>query len=159
MSLQRDCAVVRLADASLAREACDVVRRSITHCCTLDHRNDPAVLDAWLANKTPDNVARWMTAPGAMAWGALYNGELIGFALAVKGSLALCYVVPEVLYQGVGRALLLAAEAGAREAGLDTLVLESTRTADAFYRRQGYEPSAGVQSWNGLEAQPMRKRL
>jgi hypothetical protein len=38
-------------------------------------------------------------------------------------------------------------------------VLESTRTAEAFYRRQGYEPSAAVQSWNGLQAQPMRKRL
>ena len=68
-------------------------------------------------------------------------------------------VVPEVLHKGVGRALLLAAEAGAREAGSGVLVLESTRTAEAFYRRQGYEPSAAVQSWNGLQAQPMRKRL
>lgn len=159
MSLEKACSVIRLADASLAREACGVVRRSITYCCTLDHRNDPAVLDAWLANKTPDTVARWMTSPGAMAWGAFYNGEIVGFALVAGGSLALCYLVPEVLHQGVGRVLLLAAEAGARETGLDALVLESTRTAEAFYRRQGYEPSATVQSWKGLQAQPMRKRL
>lgn len=159
MSLDKPCSVIRLADASLSREACGVVRRSITHCCTMDHHNDAAALDAWLVNKTPDNVATWMTAPGAMAWAALCNGELVGFALVTHASLALCYVVPEVLHTGVGRALLLAAEAGVRDAGLKVLVLESTHTAEAFYRRQGYEPSAAVQSWNGLQAQPMYKRL
>lgn len=161
VSMQRTyhVSVIRLSGTSQAREACDVVRRSITQCCALDHANEPAVLQAWLANKTPENLAAWMLAPGAMSWGALRSGELVGFALLTGDSLALCYVVPEVLHQGVGHALLTAAEVGARQAGLEAVSLESTRTAEAFYRRNGYRPDGAVQRWAGLQAQPMRKRL
>ncbi len=84
---------------------------------------------------------------------------MVGFALLTQDKLALCYVVPQALHQGVGRALLLAAEAGARQACIAALVLESTRTAEAFYRRHGYEPAGAVQAWAGLQAQPMCKRL
>ena len=50
-------------------------------------------------------------------------------------------------------------EAHAREAGLTTLDLDSTRTAEPFYRRHGYVPHGVAQTWAGLQAQPMRKRL
>ena len=50
-------------------------------------------------------------------------------------------------------------EAHAREVGLATLDLESTRTAEPFYRRHGYVPHGVVQTWAGLQAQPMRKVL
>jgi hypothetical protein len=30
--------------------------RSIAELCVLDHRNDPAILARWLANKTPEIV-------------------------------------------------------------------------------------------------------
>ena len=84
---------------------------------------------------------------------------MVGFALLTGATLALCYVVPDALHQGVGRALLVAAEAHAQQAGLAVLWLESTRTAEAFYRRNGYEPAFALQSWAGLQAQPMRKVL
>lgn len=162
---------VRRAQATEAAQACEVVRQSITHFCALDHRHDPAVLAAWLANKTADHLAAWMAAPHAMAWGAYWGiglgadrgaevgSTMVGFALLTQGKLALCYVVPQALHQGVGRALLLAAEEGARQAGIAALVLESTRTADAFYRRHGYEPAGAAQAWAGLQAQPMCKQL
>ncbi len=125
----------------------------------LDHANDAAILSAWLANKTHENLAAWMAAPGAAAWGA-YRGEtMVGFALRAQATLALCYVVPDALHRGVGRALLQNIEAHAREAGLATLDLESTRTAEPFYRRHGYVPHGVAQTWAGLQAQPMRKRL
>lgn len=142
-----------------AETACAVVRQSITHCCVLDHANDATILTAWLANKTPENLAAWIAAPGAVAWGA-YRGEtMVGFALRAQAVLALCYVVPDALHQGVGRALLQQVEAHAREVGLADLGLESTRTAEAFYRRNGYAPHGAVQTWAGLQAQPMRKVL
>ena len=145
--------------ADAAEAACTVTRQSITHCCVLDHANDAAILTAWLANKTPENLAAWMVAPGAAAWGA-YRGEtMVGFALRAQATLALCYVVPEALHRGVGRALLQNIEAHAREAGLATLDLESTRTAEPFYRRHGYVPHGVAQTWAGLQAQPMRKVL
>lgn len=140
-----------------AEAACTVIRQSITHCCVLDHANDPAILTAWLANKTPENLAAWMSAPSAKAWGAYRGDTMVGSALLTRAKLALCYVVPEALHQGVGLALLREAEAHARQSRLAALGLESTRTAEAFYRRNGYEPAGAVQSWAGLQAQPMRK--
>ena len=134
---------VRRANATEAAQACDVVRQSIPHCCTLDHHDDPHVLAAWLANKTADRFAAWMTAPGAMAWGSYRGGDgggcMVRFALLMQSKLALCYVVPQALHQGAGRALLLAAQDAARQAGVAAAELESTRTAEPFYLRQGYE--------------------
>lgn len=145
--------------AHAAADACTVVRQSITHCCALDHHHDTTILNAWLANKTPENLSAWISAPDAMAWAA-YRGEaMVGFALLTRTTLTLCYVVPGALHQGVGRALLREAEAHARESGLAALGLESTQTAEAFYRRNGYEPAGAVQVWAGLKAQPMHKVL
>ncbi|MDP3228218.1 MAG: GNAT family N-acetyltransferase [Acidovorax sp.] len=124
-----------------------------------DHGNVPTILAAWLANKTPENMAAWISAPGAAAWGAYRAETMVGFALLTHATLALCYVVPDALHQGVGQALLAEAEAHARQAGLAALGLASTRTAEAFYCRNGYEPAGALQSWAGLQAQPMRKVL
>jgi GNAT superfamily N-acetyltransferase len=147
------------AGAISAEAACHVVRQSITHCCAPDHGNDPAILTAWLANKTPENLAAWMAAPGAAAWGAYRSDALVGFALLSHATLALCYVLPEALHRGVGRALLHAAEAHARQMDVTVLGLESTRTAQAFYLRNGYETAGPVKTWAGLQAQPIRKVL
>jgi GNAT superfamily N-acetyltransferase len=117
------------------------------------------VLAAWLANKTPENLAAWIAAPGAAAWGAYRADVMVGFVLRRHATLALCYVLPEALHQGVGRGLLREAEAHARQAGVTALELESTRTAQAFYLRNGYVPAGAVQVWAGLQAQPMRKPL
>lgn len=142
-----------------AQAACSVIRESVTHCCALDHGHDPAILTAWLANKTPENLAAWISAPGAAAWGAYRGDTMVGFALLARATLALCYAVPEALHQGVGRALLLHVETHARKVGLSAVDLESTRTAERFYRRHGYVPHGAVQTWAGLQAQPMRKVL
>lgn len=142
-----------------AQAACTVIRQSITHCCALDHGHDRAVLSAWLANKTPENLAAWMSAADAVAWGAYRGNTMVGFALLARATLALCYVVPEALQQGVGRAMLQQAEAHARSVGLTALRLESTRTANSFYRRNGFEPDGALQSWAGLQAQSMHKML
>lgn len=150
---------IRSVASNTAAHACTVIRQSITHCCAIDHHNDAAILSAWLSNKTPENLAAWIAAPGAAAWGAYRGQAMVGFALLTRATLALCYVVPEALHQGVGRSLLLKAEAHARREGVITLSLDSTRTAEAFYRRNGYEPSGPTQAWAGLVAQPMRKHL
>ena len=47
----------RLEDAD---HACNVLRRSISQLCVADHGSDPAIINAWLANKTPETVARWI---------------------------------------------------------------------------------------------------
>ena len=95
-----DTLCVMPVGADAAEAACTVTRQSITHCCVLDHANDAAILTAWLANKTPENLAAWIAASGAAAWGA-YRGEtMVGFALRAQATLALCYVVPDALHRG-----------------------------------------------------------
>jgi GNAT superfamily N-acetyltransferase len=150
---------IRTLHPDAAAAACAVVRQSIAQCCAQDHHNDPHTTDAWLANKTPEQFARWMAAPGAMAWGAFRDGALVGVALLRQNQLALCYVLPSALHQGVGHALLMATEDAARQAGHTTMVLESTCTAHAFYARHGYAPAGDRVGWAGLWAQPMRKPL
>jgi GNAT superfamily N-acetyltransferase len=61
-------------------------------------------------------------------------------SLSAAGLILLCYVLPEVQFGGVGRALLEAVEAEARLRGLLELSLESTLSARAFYSRHGYNP-------------------
>lgn len=148
----------------VAQQACQVVCASITHCCVADHGGDAQVLRGWLANKTRDNLAVWMSATGAMAWGAYCTegaeASMVGFALVARpATLALCYLLPAALYRGIGRALLHAAEAGARDAGADALVLDSTRTGLSFYLRNGYAPAGDAFTWAGLWAQPLSKSL
>jgi hypothetical protein len=55
---------IRDAVVADAPAACDVLRRSIAELCGADHKGDPAILERWLANKTPESVASWMTQPG-----------------------------------------------------------------------------------------------
>ena len=52
--------LIRDAIPSDAEQACDVMRRSIIDLCAVDHRCDPAILERWLANKTPEIAATWI---------------------------------------------------------------------------------------------------
>lgn len=144
------------ADAS---NACSVVRRSITECCLADHQGNASTINSWLANKTPENFEAWLSAPKSIAFGAYLDQTLVGIVLVSGSTVALCYVIPEVLHKGVGRALLAQAQSCAVSVGVEYLELESTRTAEAFYARNGFEPSGPLQSWENLKAQPMRKRV
>lgn len=77
----------------------------------------------------------------------------------VMGEVLLCYVAPEVQFKGVGKALLGFMEDKASEYGLDAFYLESTRSAQAFYLRNGFVISGPVVQAFGISGQPMRKKL
>lgn len=139
--------------------ACSVVRASIAECCFPDHHGDPRVMKTWLANKTPENFEAWFASPRAIPLGAFDGGKLVGVALVSGSSLNLCYVTVEALHRGIGRSLLRAAENLARGGGVEELHLESTRTAEAFYLRNGFRPSGPVRLWAGMQAFPMSKHL
>ncbi|MDC8756464.1 GNAT family N-acetyltransferase [Janthinobacterium fluminis] len=143
---------IRIATSTDAFEACNVLRRSITECCSLDHKDDPAILDAWLGNKTPQMVASWFASATNFSLVAVEAGEVVGVALLTRaGKLALCYLLPEARRHGVGRALLARIEAQAREWGMKALQLHSTATAQGFYAAQGYIASGNVKSPYGVE--------
>jgi GNAT superfamily N-acetyltransferase len=150
---------IRPAVRADAEGACRVLRRSITESCRADHRDDPALIAGWLENKTPDNLRAWIQSRGYLVV-AEHNGEIVGVAmLGGNGKITLCYLLPELRFQGVGRQLLAALETEARARGVTVLRLESTKTALSFYQRNGYAEAGVVHSEVGLDAHRMEKVL
>jgi GNAT superfamily N-acetyltransferase len=151
---------IRTATTDDAQAACRVLRRSISECCGADHHGPSDVLDNWLGNKTPDNVASWIASPSNYTVVALRDGELCGVALLTQaGKLSLCYVLPETLHCGVGKALLQAVEAQARSWGVSVLRLHSTATARDFFARNAYVLAGKEKSCYGVECDFFWKKL
>jgi GNAT superfamily N-acetyltransferase len=151
---------IRPAALHDATGACSVLRRSITESCVLDHRHQSDILQSWLGNKTPDNVASWIASPSNYTLVAERDGEVVGVALVTQaGKLSLCYLLPEVQHAGIGKALLNGVEAQARAWGVSVLRLHSTATARDFYARNGYVLAGKEKSCYGVECDFFWKKL
>jgi GNAT superfamily N-acetyltransferase len=119
--------------------ACRVLRESIARLCVADHGNDPAILNAWLANKTPEIVAAWAKQSGNSLLLAVEGDAILGVgSVTDAGEITLNYVAPDARFRGVSRALLKALEARAMERGNLRCTLASTDTAHRFYQSAGY---------------------
>ena len=76
-----------------APAACEVIRRSIIELCAADHHNDPAILDRWLANKTPEIVTSWMAKPGNSVLVAAEGDVILAVgSVTDEGEITLNYV-------------------------------------------------------------------
>jgi GNAT superfamily N-acetyltransferase len=151
---------IRTALPSDAPAACSLLRRSIEECCEPDHCGRAGVLDAWLSNKTPQNVAQWLSAPGNHVLVAERGGDILGLALLTQaGKLALCYVLPGELRQGIGRALLDGIETQARAWNISKLHLHSPESASGFFVRLGYTNAGKEKSCFGLDCDFLWKQL
>jgi len=151
---------IRIATPTDAEAACNVLRRSITECCVEDHHNEPEALSVWLQNKTPENVAGWFAARENFSIVAAAEEQIMGVGLlTATGELALCYVLPEVRFKGVGKALLNAIESHALQAGRTEIHLSSTSTAKTFYLRHGFMHRGAPELECGIRAFPLTKRL
>lgn len=153
---------IRIRPAALhdASDACAVLRRSITESCIRDHHQQPDILQSWLGNKTPENVASWIASPSNYTLVAERDGEVVGVALVTQaGKLSLCYLLPEAQGVGLGKALLCSAEEQARAWGVSVLRLHSTTTAHDFYARNGYVLAGKEKSCYGVECDFFWKKL
>ncbi|SHG67924.1 GNAT family N-acetyltransferase [Massilia sp. CF038] len=151
---------IRTAALEDASAACHVLRRSIAESCELDHRQQPDILQSWLGNKTPDNIASWIASPSNYTAVALRDGELVGVALVTQaGKLSLCYLLPEAQHAGIGKALLEKCEQQARAWGVSVLRLHGTATARAFFARNGYVLAGKEKSCYGVECDFFWKKL
>lgn len=120
-----------------------LLRRSITELCAADHGGDPARLDPWLANKTPETVRAWLAAPDQRLVVAEIGNRLAGVAAARSdGTLLLNYVSPDHTRRGVGTALVADLEHWLRARGAAASRLRSTITALDFYRGRGYRETS-----------------
>lgn len=151
---------VRAAAPEDAAEICAVVRASIIALCGADHHDDPQILKAWLANKTPEDIARWIADPDNINLVVAQEGAILAAGcVTVGGEVVLNYVRPAERFRGASSALLTALEAAARGAGNLVCRLDSTATAHRFYQARGFEDCAPPTRKFGLTAWPMRKTL
>ncbi|MGE0005222.1 MAG: GNAT family N-acetyltransferase [Parvibaculaceae bacterium] len=153
---------VRKATMDDAEAATLVLRRSIIELCLQDHGNDRAVLQTWLANKTPERFREWARAADDLCLvAAAGDGAILGVAyLSKAGEIKLNYVSPDARLQGVSSVLIAAIETEAEKRGLTRLTLTSTATAHRFYLERGFRdrgpPEAGP--FKG-DTHPMEKAL
>ena len=131
---------IREAIPADAGEVCRVLTRSITELCEADHHGDPALLAAWLSNKTPEIVAAWMRRTDVSYLVAIEQGAIAAVgAVTDGGAILLNYVSPDARFRGASRELLAAMEARAADHGATVCNLISTETAHRFYLARGYE--------------------
>ena len=136
--------VVRQAEPKDAEAAADVLRRSITELCELDHRGDADTLSKWLANKTARDFLSWLASDDNFCVVAEANDQIVGVGLLHRsGEIRLCYLAPGTQRKGVGKAIYLAFEERAKAWQLKTLKLESTVLGRQFYEAMGFH-SAGI---------------
>ncbi len=151
---------IRAAIPAEKDQICNVLRRSIAELCTADHAGDPAQLDPWLFNKTPENVLAWMNDPTARMLVAVDGTTILGIGSAnASGEITLNYVSPDARFRGVSKAILGELENYLREQGNGVSKLTSTSTAHGFYKACGYRDSGPAQKHRQINAQPMEKQL
>lgn len=152
---------VRPAHPGDAAAVIAVVRTAIERSCRADHRGDPATLERWLANKTPEHFAAWIANPDNYCVVAELGGTPAGVALVNRrGEVLLFYVAPERQRQGIGTQLHAALEQEARRQRLPRLRLESTSVARRFYEARGYRAAGPMRVLFGeLWAYPYEKAL
>ena len=118
------------------------------------------MLSAWLQNKTPENIVTWFSASEHFPLLATLGDEVVGVGLITsEGQVALCYVLPEARFKGIGKSLLEAMESRAMQLGITELHLNSTATGKEFYLRNGFIESGASEVELGIEAFPLVKQL
>jgi GNAT superfamily N-acetyltransferase len=138
----------------------EVLTRSITELCTLDHRNDPAAIAAWTANKTPDGVRRMLENRAAQLFVAEDDGVVAAVGCVQGGDeIGLNYVHPLRRFRGISRALLTAMERAMQESGVVQAKLKATQTAHDFYRANGWHDVGELTTGRWIDAWPMAKVL
>jgi GNAT superfamily N-acetyltransferase len=153
--------LIRSACNDDIQEMVSVVRRSIEELCVNDYRNDPAVLQRWLENKTPENFQRWIADGRHLVIVAVGGSGILGVGMISNdGEIQLNYVSPDFRFQGVSKELIKAMEQHAQSAGLSEVRLLSSQSASRMYLALGYHLVAEQASRFGtLPGLLMRKKL
>jgi GNAT superfamily N-acetyltransferase len=134
------------------------MRRSIAELCLADHANDPAILSAWLANKTPEIVAGWIARPDNHFFVAC-EGDAIRAVAAMTsaGEIRLNYVAPEARFRGISRALLRTLEDTAHALGQARCTLTSRRRRGDFIAMPAMRRAARQSGPSAARAIPWRR--
>ena len=150
---------IREACMEDAEESCAVIQRSIAELCEADHQGDAPTISLWLANKTAENMRRWIAQTHVFV--ATEHGRIVGVgAITDSGEITLNYVSPDTRFRGISKALLRRVEQQASELGVRTITLQSSLTALRFYELSGYRRNGPPTKACGISfCHPMIKKL
>lgn len=150
---------VRAARSEDAPRISAVLIASIRQLCAPDHEGDAAAIEAWTANKTPEQVAVWLEGDHGVHV-AEEDGEIAAVgAVSGAGEVLLLYVAPDHRGKGHSSALLTVLEAELAGAGHAEATLVSTKTAHGFYLSRGWRNDGPEVACFRTRGQPMRKAL
>lgn len=150
---------IRPVVAADAETLSSILCASIRQLCIADHKNDPALIGNWTANKTPERMTRWIANPQLSLVIAERDGQAAGVGcVSSDGELQLNYVSPAHRFCGVSRAILDHLEA-ALVKSLKRARLTSTETAHRFYREAGWDDVGEPVVVFGIQGYPMEKTL
>lgn len=133
--------VIRPFESSDAKQWFEVHHAAVRQTATSDYSQ--AVIDAWASSIDAAKIEYLMADQSGAKLVAELDGEIVGIGEIALGNCELraCYVSPRFGRQGVGKALVAELEAIAKATGITALTLDSSVTAERFYRDLGYEVS------------------
>jgi putative acetyltransferase len=150
---------VREAEPEDAEAICRLHKASVRRLCAAAYSSEE--IEAWVANRAPDDFRIALTAGGEAMFVAASAGQVVGFA-STRGSELLGLYVDSCSGRGAGRSLLRAVERHARSRGFAILSLQATLNAVAFYERHGFlrhRPDSVMRGGRALPVVAMRKDL
>lgn len=152
--------LVRPAHGADVPAMSEVLTRSITELCGMDHNSDSDVIARWTANKTPDGVAAMLANPANAMLVAESDAVVAAVGMLVgNDEIGLNYVHPDHRFRGVSTALLAAMEGLMRRRGVTLGRVKSTVTAHDFYLARGWVDDGPLYSGRFVDAWRMMKAL
>jgi GNAT superfamily N-acetyltransferase len=151
---------VRLAVTADVPAMSRVMIASITDLAVADHKNDPALIARWTANKTEAGIAKMLASESITLFVAERDGMIAAVGATIEpDTIGLNYVDPAHRFAGVSKAMLTAMETKFRRFGITEAKLHSTETAHRFYLDAGWVDAGAPEDAFGMRDYPMRKRL
>jgi GNAT superfamily N-acetyltransferase len=151
---------VRLAVAADVPAMSRVMIASITDLAIADHKNDPALIARWTANKSEAGISKMLGSESLTLFVAERDGVVAAVGAIIEpDTIGLNYVDPAHRFAGVSKAMLTAMEGTLRRNGVAEGKLQSTETAHRFYLDAGWADSGPPEEQFGMRDYPMRKRL
>ncbi|MDC0738953.1 GNAT family N-acetyltransferase [Cognatishimia sp. SS12] len=151
--------MIRAAAPEDAEAISRLLIASITELCSADHQNDPAHLAHWTRGKCASDVRSWMATGTELRVSEQDHALCAVGAYRRNGEILLLYVAPGAQGQGHSAALLKAMERELVALGCTEAQLVSSRTAQGFYERRGWQISGARVACYSTDGQPMTKTL
>ena len=134
--------MIKKAHPHHAREIVDVIKNSIFS-CTVDHKNNQKLIDAWIKNKTENNLKKWIRENHCYVY--VSNQNIIGFCcMSAYGELFLNYVLPDFQHKNIGSQLLVKLIQDCQKYQIKKIYLESTLTALSFYQKNYFKITSSI---------------